>query len=307
MIHSTAAEIFYPHIRPEICLYAPHYRSVAPDWVCGRHVHHMMFEFLLVLDGSLKAIHGSAEQKMETGDLILISPMQIHGYEAGHTEGVSFFAAHVQIEEAELLHLFEIENNAFYPKDHPLNKALRPWIDELMDALQEERLRNAKVMLKVLSLMETIQTYFNEEATHSLPTEEREPAYLIAKEIESLLRRSVMVEEENHSASTSGEVNGSDWLEEISRRLNISRRHCHRLFRQAYGMSPRQYLMILKQQEAMQMLNSSNDSIEQIAFRLGYLNVQSFSRQFASWVGCTPGGFRKKNPESVSFLVLPIQ
>lgn len=307
MNHSTAAEVIYPHIRPEICLYAPHYRSVAPDWVCGRHVHHMMFEFLLVLNGSLTAIHGNAEQKMETGDLILISPMQIHGYEARHTEGVSFFAAHVQIEEAELLHLFEIENKAFYPKEHPLNKALKPWIDELMDALQEEQLRNAKVMLKVLSLMETIRTYFNEEATFRLPTEQHEPAYLIAKEIEKLLRKPENPDEQDHSASVSEEVSGSDWLEEISRHLNISRRHCHRLFRQTYGMSPRQYLMILKQQEAMQMLNSSNDSIEQIAFRLGYLNVQSFSRQFASWVGCTPGGFRKKNPDSVSFLVAPLK
>ncbi|MNW07559.1 Helix-turn-helix domain protein [compost metagenome] len=71
-------------------------------------------------------------------------------------------------------------------------------------------------------------------------------------------------------------------------------------------MSPRQYLMILKQQEAMQMLGSTNDTIEAIAYRLGYVNVQSFSRQFAAWVGCTPGGFRKNKPESVNFLAPPL-
>lgn len=307
MIPTKAAEVYFPHIRPEICLYAPHFRAVAPGWVCGRHVHHMMFEFLLVLEGRLTAIHGNAEQELAPGDLVLISPMQIHGYEAQHSEGASFFAAHVQIEEATLLHLFETENKAFYRQGHPLTEVLLPWINELMVALQEVPLRTAKVMLKVLNLMETIQTYFNENTARRLPAAQREPAYLIAKEIERLLRKPTITEE--FSSLATGEdgesLGSSDWLEEISRHLNISRRHCHRLFRQAYGMSPRQYLMILKQQEAMQMLNSSNDTIEQIAYRLGYVNVQSFSRQFAAWVGCTPRGFRKSNPESVINFLAP--
>ena len=299
-----ANHITFPHIRPEICLYAPHMRSVSSGWTCGRHLHHMMFEFLLVLDGRLTAFHGDAEHELTAGDLVLISPMHLHGYEVLQAEGASFFDGHILIEDEDLLHLFETENLAFYAMNHPLNQTLQPWIKSLMEALQEEPLRTTKVMLNVLNIIEVIHTFFKEHADRKGPSQQREPAYLIAKEIERLMRKPAMDEDSSSSLRTDeGQGLGSNWLEEISRLLNISSRHCHRLFRQAYGMSPRQYLMILKQQEAMQLLASSNETIEQIAYRLGYVNVQSFSRQFAAWVGCTPGAFRKNTPEAINYLM----
>ncbi|MCL6602488.1 MAG: AraC family transcriptional regulator [Paenibacillus sp.] len=264
----------------------------------------MMFEFLFVLDGKLTAFHGNVEQELKAGDLVLISPMQLHGYEVQQAEGASFFDGHIQIEDEALLHLFETENLAFYSKSHPLNEALRPWIMDLMEALQENPLRSTKVMLNVLNIIEESHSFFKNTAAKKGPKEHREPAYIIAKEIERLMRKSPILEETNTSFSGAEEglVLGSNWLEEISRQLNISSRHCHRLFRQAYGMSPRQYLMILKQQEAMQLLASSNETIEHIAYRLGYVNAQSFSRQFAAWVGYTPGAFRKNTPEAITYL-----
>ncbi|WP_157261260.1 helix-turn-helix domain-containing protein [Paenibacillus wynnii] len=303
-----ANHITFPHIRPDICLYAPHFRSVPSEWTCGKHLHHMMFEFLLVLEGRLTAFHGNVEQELKAGDLVLISPMHLHGYEVIQTEGASFFDGHIIIEDEVLLHLFETENLAFYSKSHPLNEALQPWIKELMEVLQDSPLRPTKVMLDVLHIIEAIHSYFKEKATKKGPAQQREPAYLIAKEIEKLMRKptlTTLIEETPASFSEAEEGSGlgSNWLEEISRQLNISSRHCHRLFRQAYGMSPRQYLMILKQQEAMQLLASSNETIENIAYRLGYVNVQSFSRQFAAWVGCTPGGFRKNTPETINYLM----
>ncbi|MNF15010.1 DNA-binding transcriptional regulator AraC [compost metagenome] len=60
--------------------------------------------------------------------------------------------------------------------------------------------------------------------------------------------------------------------------------------------------MILKRQEAMQMLVSSSESIESIAHRIGYENVQSFSRQFVAWTGYTPGTFRKNHQDEVLHL-----
>ena len=295
----------FPHIRPEICLYAPHIRSVPSGWNCGRHLHHMMFEFLLVLDGKLTTFHGNTEHELEAGDLVLISPMQLHGYEALQGEGATFFDGHILIEDEELLHLFETENLAFYSMLHPLNEALRPWIYKLIEALQEDPLRQTKVMLNVLNIIEEIHSSLKNSAAQKGPTLQREPAYLIAKEIERLMRKPTLMDEDTRDTSGTEDVSilGSNWLEEISRHLNISSRHCHRLFRQTYGMSPRQYLMILKQQEAMQLLASSNETIEQIAYRLGYVNVQSFSRQFAAWVGCTPGGFRKNTPEAINYLM----
>ncbi|MBY9079458.1 helix-turn-helix domain-containing protein [Paenibacillus sp. HN-1] len=299
--------VYYPHVRTDLFLYAPHTRSVSKGWTCCRHIHHMMFEFLLVQSGELNAFAGSSERVLREGDLLIVSPMQLHGYDTRDSEEASFSVAHVQISDEELLHLFQTVNEGFYPAGHRLNEALKPLIRQLFKTLDGGRIRSISVMTKVFPLVETIQEHFAAAAA-ALPAEElTEPAYLIAREIEGMLHRRLETEQDVSliGSDAAAEAEGSNWLEEISARLNISRRHCHRLFSQAYGMSPRQYLMILKQQEAMQMLERSSDSIELIAYRLGYVNAQSFIRQFSAWVGCTPGTFRRQKPESVNFLAPP--
>ena len=67
-------------------------------------------------------------------------------------------------------------------------------------------------------------------------------------------------------------------------------------------MSPRQYLAVLRQQEAMQLLLHGAGSVEQIALRIGYDNAQSFIRQFVKWTGMTPGAFRKQKGGDITYL-----
>jgi AraC-like DNA-binding protein len=67
-------------------------------------------------------------------------------------------------------------------------------------------------------------------------------------------------------------------------------------------MSPLDYLFVLRQQEAMHLLLSGGDSLERIAHRIGYDNVQSFIRQFAKWTGLTPGAFRKSRKDELVYL-----
>ncbi|MNC29536.1 hypothetical protein D3C76_95730 [compost metagenome] len=52
---------------------------------------------------------------------------------------------------------------------------MKPWITELMAGLQEEPLRTTQVKLKVLNLMETIQSYFSRQAAQKFPGEQPEP------------------------------------------------------------------------------------------------------------------------------------
>jgi AraC-like DNA-binding protein len=67
-------------------------------------------------------------------------------------------------------------------------------------------------------------------------------------------------------------------------------------------MSPREYLTILRQQEAMQLLINTEETIEQIAYRIGFGNVQSFIRQFYKWTGLTPGAFRRQEINTHMYL-----
>ncbi|GIP21323.1 AraC family transcriptional regulator [Paenibacillus sp. J22TS3] len=284
-------ERWFPHIRSEICIYSTHTRTVPGGWTCGRHVHHMLFEINLVLDGTQTAIAGSTEHEQHAGDLMLISPMQMHDYQIRGSENTTFFVVHFQVDDPVFHKLFEMNNKGLYAKGHPLNTLLVPLVMNLMKALFEDSKSTSRLFLHLFTLITELQSYFNQEGQGKELALHSELSYLIAKEIETRVL-----------SSTSSDQPGGDWLESISHNLGVSRRHCHRIFKQFYGMSPREYLMILKRQEAMQMLVSSTETIERIAHRIGYENVQSFSRQFVSWIGCTPGAFRKNHQDDVLHL-----
>lgn len=290
-------EKVFPHFRSEICLFSPHTRHVEKGWICGRHVHHMMLEMLLVLDGSQTAILGSKEYEQQAGDLIIVSPMQVHDFQVRQAVSASFFTMHIHLdlEDTAFLHLIGALNHSYYPQGHPLNDNLVPSMRRIMNTLYQENSPRIPLLRELYTILGHMQDYFAAAKDKQETAFQSELPTRIAREIQGrVLRR-----DEDESSST------GDWLEEISRRFGMSRRHCHRIFTQAFGMPPREYLMVLKQQEAMHMLVTSNESIEQIAYRVGYENVQSFSRQFAAWAGCTPSVFRKNNMDQC-FHLTPI-
>lgn len=287
---------FFPHYRSEACLYSPHTRHVKQGWVCGRHVHHTMLEMLLVLDGHQTTILGSTEYEQHAGDLIIISPMQVHDFQVRHAGSSNFFTMHIYLEDSEFLYWVGAHNKGFYTKDHPLNVRLAPSMRKLMEMLLHSHTPKMSVLRELYTILGHMEDYFSSELKSEEASMQIELPTLIAREIQKMVLRKDVEESRENDEST------GDWLEDISHRLGVSRRHCHRIFSQAFGIPPREYLMILKQQEAMYMLATSNESIEQIAYRIGYENVQSFSRQFTTWAGCTPSFFRKNNVDQCHHL-----
>ncbi|MNW55576.1 Transposon Tn10 TetD protein [compost metagenome] len=282
-------ERMFPHFRSEACLFSPHTQHVGQGWICGRHVHHTMLEMLLVLNGHQTTILGSTEYEQHAGDLIIISPMQVHDFQVRHAGSSNFFTMHFYLEDSEFLHWIGAHNKSFYSKDHPLNAILVPSIQKLLDLLMYTNAPKMAVLREVYTILGHLEEYFSSDLESEKAPAQIELPALIAREIQKLVSR------KDAQELPDDEESSGDWLEDISHRLGVSRRHCHRIFSQAFGIPPREYLMVLKQQEAMYMLATSSETIEQIAYRIGYENVQSFSRQFTAWAGCSPSFFRKNN------------
>lgn len=68
--------------------------------------------------------------------------------------------------------------------------------------------------------------------------------------------------------------------------------HFSRLFRQAYGVSPCQYLQKVRIDEACTLLVTSRSTVGEIALRCGFPDHTSFCRAFRLTTGLTPGAFR---------------
>lgn len=81
-------------------------------------------------------------------------------------------------------------------------------------------------------------------------------------------------------------------LGDLARRLGVSEAHLRRRFREAYGMTPRQYLLALRLQRAAALLRGTRRSVKQVAAEAGFANLTVFRRQFAKAMGLSPFAFR---------------
>ncbi|MDD5457647.1 MAG: helix-turn-helix domain-containing protein [Candidatus Margulisbacteria bacterium] len=85
-------------------------------------------------------------------------------------------------------------------------------------------------------------------------------------------------------------------LEDVARLVFLSPKYLSRLFKQHTGMNFSEYRLKVKIKEAMKLLKQKGMSVEQIAFNMGYQNLESFIRIFKKITGKTPSEFRKSEP-----------
>jgi AraC-like DNA-binding protein len=82
-------------------------------------------------------------------------------------------------------------------------------------------------------------------------------------------------------------------LEALSRQAGFSRFHFIRAFRQAYGLTPYQYLMGRRIDKAKSLLANSDHSVTDICFIVGFQSPGSFSNLFRRLVGKSPMRYRQ--------------
>ncbi len=82
-------------------------------------------------------------------------------------------------------------------------------------------------------------------------------------------------------------------IEDIAYRTGLSTEHFIRIFREEMKMTPYQYFIRLKAQEASAVLISTQRSISQISEDLGFENQFHFSRVFKKCTGLTPSAYRR--------------
>jgi AraC-like DNA-binding protein len=280
---------YFSNSKSEIYLYGAHMAKVEKPWVTHRHLHHVMFEINLVLEGCQTAILDKMVYEQKACDLILIPPMRQHGYELKNTKPMRYFVMHVQIDDPAFLHLMNEACDVFYPNGVELNLLILPDVRAIMELLQDNSTKIA-LLNKLYDLMEKLERFFLKEKLQGMATTETLPIQ-IAKKIEGLIALHLGEEE----------IQGN-WFAEIANSIGFSRRQCHRVFQNTYHMAPRDYLAAIRQQEAMHLLLNSDKSVEWIARRIGYSSVQSFIRQFSKWTNMTPGGFRKKKAMETIYL-----
>jgi AraC-like DNA-binding protein len=83
-------------------------------------------------------------------------------------------------------------------------------------------------------------------------------------------------------------------IDDIAEEASFSRFHFIRLFRQAYGDTPHQYLVSLRMLEAEKLMANPNLKIQDICLEIGFESVGTFTTQFTKIHGKAPKARQKE-------------
>jgi len=84
-------------------------------------------------------------------------------------------------------------------------------------------------------------------------------------------------------------------VNDLCQSLGYSRTQLNRLFETAYKMSPHDYLVNYKMDYAASLLAYTNETVSDIANRLGYSNLSQFINNFKNYYNETPKRYRIKS------------
>ena len=84
-------------------------------------------------------------------------------------------------------------------------------------------------------------------------------------------------------------------ISEIAKMIGMSPRNFNRLFTEAVGMSPKEFVILRKMDLAKDLLSQSNQSITDISFEVGYQSLSKFITIFKKHTGLIPTDFRAQN------------
>lgn len=84
-------------------------------------------------------------------------------------------------------------------------------------------------------------------------------------------------------------------LRMIAKKVCLNYKYLSRVFKKKTGKSYNKYKLQLKIDSSKKLLKERNLGVNQIAYKLGYQNPDSFMKMFKKYTGLTPSGYRNRN------------
>lgn len=81
----------------------------------------------------------------------------------------------------------------------------------------------------------------------------------------------------------------------IASRLNISNSYLSQMFKKEMGISIIQYIISYRIQKAKELISSGDESVSNIASRVGFVDVKHFSKTFKKITGLSPMQYKRQN------------
>lgn len=287
--------ISIPDISSTLQIRGFHVKVVGPGWFYHNH-YHPSFELLHCWDGHVTEWLDGQPIPLSAGDWLLIPPGIKHKTLNQADSNFTYLSLLFDIDDPdfrrELKSLANVLVTSGAASETQLPAHLQV-LDSIIHSYQLNSLDNGTIhylsiserlglQACVLLIVKDIVSILKQNAEH-LNGEKTTNTYelALAQRIEQLLMASLC----------SSDVS----VQQIARQMGMSRNQCTRLFSKIFGMSPRQYITSQRLLQAKEKLIQTDQSIESIAYDLGFSSQSHFSRQFKRWTGVSPITYRPKH------------
>ena len=239
-----------------------HGRAARPNW-------HENMEFLYFTEGAALVLCGDAELAVSAGDIVCIGAYRPHTVRAAN-DGIARY--HCLIVDSTFSRENGIDTSRIDFSQTVQNGEARVCFEALAEAYRDKDApyRETRVRGLVLSLLAILATH------HSLPV----AVHPHERSAHSIVRATVIYMRTHIIEPVS--------LTALAQNVGLSRFYFARLFRQTTGISPMQYLTLLRLDHACRLLAAQKHSIAEIAALTGFDSPSYFARAFRRHCGMLP-------------------
>jgi AraC family transcriptional activator of pobA len=226
---------------------------------------------------------------LDKDSMILILPGVKHASLGAVGETMDYFCLHFDTDDVAIRQQLNHFHEVMYPMDAPLSKRLLPALNILLETAASDVSDERQIRPRMLHAAFQLFTSLIE-----LTAQQKEPASKlsnavhlaerIANSIEKMVMQPLKFSPLDHERIG---------IEKMAEQMGYSSAYCNRVFRNVYGISPRQFMTTLQIRQARLLLINEKLSIKQIATMLGYRDIAHFSKQFKRWMNISPSAYRQ--------------
>lgn len=244
-------------------------------WYTPPHFH-PHFELCYIAKGQGWFYNNSHFYNVKEGDLFLSKSGEVH---YGAASGINSFKMYYlgfkldQMKNLELEYI-DIGNNRVVEDRTGTLKLMFDKIIEEIRSVQKQSMRMAQSLLIQL-LITVIRDYSSAVEQGKSSSTILHPAIKRTLELLHL------------------EVNSRHNVDDLCAAVHLSRSHLSRLFKTTLGISISDYIRALYIDRAKYYLRETNDSVTEIAERMGFNTIHNFSMFFKNFTKMSPAEFRK--------------
>lgn len=248
----------------------------------------------------LSNIHGKADCKIDgqpfkvcSSVFLIINPFQQLEYSIGTKESIETTNIHFNYPFIQNLYSYfaESDTSLLDTIEHTENNALPVFFNEL-------HYKNKEVSTLIKQLSQCTEAYQFEEKLSEIGMQLFLTQNECCRKLRSVKSRKTSTQKELYRRiSRAKDIIFYNYaqpisVEEISKTICVSKYHFSRLFKDMYGMSPYQFLKIVRLEKARELL-LKDYSVEEIAHQVGYTESNSFINAFKSYTKIYPTQYRQ--------------